>query len=272
MSAYGVISLAKRPLEPLPSTLWLCKPKNTDNSPSEPSENINVPYLTIHHLTLPTAYAHPDLIPYLHATFEEVLQHGMTYPQEVIQGEPYTQSMFESYFFGGDVLVAIVGNDAFAVGKADGSEVFMGLDEARNGRSWKDCIAGFYYVKPNYPGRSSHICNAGFVVPSSQRAKGFGSVLARSYLHYGPSLGYEASVFNLVFVNNVASVKLWDGLNFTRAGLIPRAGRLKKADGSGEEYVDAIVFYKRFDTPEESSAPKSSEPQKTAPVQLITDN
>lgn len=43
--------------------------------------------------------------------------------------------------------------------------------------------------------------------------------------------------------------RLWDALNFTRAGLIPRAGRLKKTDGSGEEYVDAIVFYKRFDAP-----------------------
>ena len=51
------------------------------------------------------------------------------------------------------------------------------------------------------------ICNAGFLVPPSQRGHGIGSVLARSYLHYGPRLGYEASVFNLVYVNNVASVR-----------------------------------------------------------------
>lgn len=51
------------------------------------------------------------------------------------------------------------------------------------------------------------ICNAGFVVPSSQNGKGYGVVLARSYLHYGPKLGYQASVFNLVYVNNIASVK-----------------------------------------------------------------
>ena len=41
--------------------------------------------------------------------------------------------------------------------------------------------------------------------------------------------------------------RLWEGLNFTKAGLIPRAGRLKKPDGSGEEFIDAWVFYKRFD-------------------------
>lgn len=54
---------------------------------------------------------------------------------------------------------------------------------------------------------SLQICNAGFLIPASQRGRGFGSILARSYLHYGPRLGYEASVFNLVYVNNIASVK-----------------------------------------------------------------
>ena len=44
-------------------------------------------------------------------------------------------------------------------------------------------------------------------------------------------------------------LRLWEGLDFTKAGRIPRAGRLRKADGSGEEYVDAWVFYKKFDTP-----------------------
>ena len=44
-------------------------------------------------------------------------------------------------------------------------------------------------------------------------------------------------------------LRLWEGLDFTKAGRIPRAGRLRKADGSGEEFVDAWVFYKKFDTP-----------------------
>jgi GNAT superfamily N-acetyltransferase len=51
------------------------------------------------------------------------------------------------------------------------------------------------------------ICNAGFVVPPSQRGHGYGTVLAHSFLHYAPRLGYQASVFNLVYVNNTASVR-----------------------------------------------------------------
>jgi RimJ/RimL family protein N-acetyltransferase len=59
-----------------------------------------------------------------------------------------------------------------------------------------------------------------------------------------------------VYVNNIASVKIWDSLGFTRAGLVPKAGRLRKARGAGneqdlaeEEYVDAILFWRDFATP-----------------------
>lgn len=101
-------------------------------------------------------------------------------------------------------------------------------------------------TQPNYPGRSSHLCNAGFVVPTVHRGLRVGSTLGRAYLHYGPQLGYRGSVFNLVYISNEASVRIWDALGFTRAGLIPGAGRLKRKDGQGEEYVDAIVYHKDF--------------------------
>ncbi|KAJ8296843.1 L-azetidine-2-carboxylic acid acetyltransferase [Rhodotorula toruloides] len=99
---------------------------------------------------------------------------------------------------------------------------------------------------PNYPGRSSHLCNGGFVVPTVHRGLRVGSTLGRSYLHYAPLLGYRGSVFNLVYVSNVASVKIWDGLGFQRAGLIPGAGKLKGKDGAEDEYVDAIVYNYQF--------------------------
>lgn len=56
--------------------------------------------------------------------------------------------------------------------------------------------------------------------------------------------GFRGSVFNLVFVNNIGSLRIWDQLGFTRAGLIPNAALLKTADGKGEEYVDAVVYHK----------------------------
>jgi len=61
------------------------------------------------------------------------------------------------------------------------------------------------------------------------------------------SLGYRASVFNLVYVTNVASLKTWDGLGFERVGVIPEAGRLKSlTPGAPDEFVDAIMYYLKF--------------------------
>ncbi|GJE91420.1 hypothetical protein PsYK624_075700 [Phanerochaete sordida] len=233
MSAYGTVTRAQ-PATQLAATAWRCTPRA--GAPT---------HLTLHHLTLARAAALPGLLAYLHACFADELERGATYPQEVLPGETYTREQFEGYYFGADVIMGLVGTGGAPA--EDGEEVRTDVEQARAGRSWEECVAGVYYVKPNYPGRSSHICNGGFLIPPVQRNKGFGSVLARSFLHYAPRLGYEASVFNLVYVNNIASVKLWEALGFTKAGRIPRAGRLKKADGIGEEYVDAWVFYKQFE-------------------------
>ena len=47
-------------------------------------------------------------------------------------------------------------------------------------------------------------------------------------------------------VDNVASLKLWDQLGFTRVGVIPGAGRLRSGPGGEEEYVDAVIIHKSF--------------------------
>jgi hypothetical protein len=107
-----------------------------------------------------------------------------------------------------------------------------------------DTYAFTYYIKPNYPGRSSHLCNGGFMVPSTSRNLGMGRIAARSFLFYAPACGYRGSVFNLVYVTNEASVRLWEKLGFKNVGKIPGAGRLKVGDG--EEYVDAWVVYGDF--------------------------
>ncbi|TFK74002.1 acyl-CoA N-acyltransferase [Pluteus cervinus] len=232
MSAYGAFQHTRQN-DILGTTLWPVKAQPN----SEPSE-----YVTVHHLTLEIAQTFAGLLDYLHVTFAQEVDDGMTYPQE---GE-ISRPAFEAYFFAADVLLAIVGASKRSTNAA-GVEEAVTFEQARADRIWSECVAGFYYVKPNYPGRSSHICNAGFIVPPIHRGAGYGSVLAQSYLHYAPRLGYKASVFNLVYINNTASVRLWERLGFTKAGLIPKAGRLKRKDGQGEEYVDAWVFYKSFE-------------------------
>jgi len=235
MSAYGAVSRPARSSY-LPTTVW---PHPRD-------------FVTLFHIDL-SAIVDPGLFDYLHTIFADEVEQGLTYPQE----DMHDPDVFKAYFFAADVVIAIIGDGSGVTpgplaepDSAPGSavkEVAVDLNTACAGRSWEACLVGFYYVKPNYPGRSSHICNAGFVVPPSHRGGGYGRVLAQSYLYYAPRLGYKASVFNLVYVNNVASVRLWERLEFVKAGLIPKAGRLKRTDGSGEEYVDAWIIYKSFE-------------------------
>jgi len=246
MSAYGAISLngSHNRESPLPTTRWAAKDKATGSPIS----------IDLYHLTLETALKSPGLVEYLHSVFAWVVEDGRTYPMEVAEGEKYSRQAFENYFFAADVIVGVLGGDrqVGVDGRSSEVEIVSGakanlFDLSGDGRPpvWDEIIVGFYYIKPNYPGRSSHICNAGFIVPQKHWNKGYGRVLAKSYLYYAPKLGYRGSVFNLVYVNNVASIRLWEALGFTKAGLIPKAGRLKK-EGGGEEYVDAAVFYKSF--------------------------
>ncbi|ASC70537.1 hypothetical protein XM38_014760 [Halomicronema hongdechloris C2206] len=100
-------------------------------------------------------------------------------------------------------------------------------------------IIGAFYIKPNFPGRCSHICNAGFIVPPEVRRRGIGRLMGEEMLGLARQLGYRAVMFNLVFETNIPSLKLWDSLGFSRLGQIPEAVHLP--DGS---FVDAVMFYK----------------------------
>jgi len=73
--------------------------------------------------------------------------------------------------------------------------------------------------------------------------------MALAFLTIAPLLGYKASMFNLVFESNTASVNLWRSLGFREIGKIPNAGYLRKTTESNsveEEYSDAIMFYYSF--------------------------
>jgi hypothetical protein len=326
MSAYGTITVASRPVDLLPPTSWDLPQPAAPGKPAAPFRR-----LVLHHLRLDSARAlpGPSLLDYTHRIFAAEIEAGRTYPQEAVAGsgligeqpdndgggdadtdmdtdthaaaQTYTRAAFEAYFWAADVIVAIGQTD-------DGAAEGEGVEASRAGRRWEDALVGFYYVKPNYPGRSSHvrslchfyirrssvtrwagliaqqclilamlmclqICNAGFIIPPAHREFGYGKTLGKSYLHYGPSLGYKASVFNLVYANNTgslryvratlyqddrsakASPRIWDSLGFTRVGLIPRAGRLRRANGNGEEWVDSIIYYQSFVDEEEWARP-----------------
>ena len=89
---------------------------------------------------------------------------GSTHTHATTQA--YTRAAFEAYFWAADVIVAIgqtdddvAVDDGVSQAQAHAQNVGSGelLEISRGGRSWEDALVGFYYVKPNYPGRSSHV-------------------------------------------------------------------------------------------------------------------
>lgn len=100
-------------------------------------------------------------------------------------------------------------------------------------------MAGAFYLKPNWPGRSGHIVNAGFIVAPEWRNKGLGRLLGMTMLDDAKQLGYRSVIFNLVFSENLIARRLWEQLGFRQLGIIP--GAVRKNTGT---YQDAAIMFR----------------------------
>lgn len=167
----------------------------------------------------------PLLIDYVHAEHTFVVEEGLTYPYN----EPFDRAHFVENWFTHFVAILLEGN-------------LQSLSPYMNEpiEFWSDKFLGTFYVRPNFPGRCSHVCNGGFIVNHRKRGLGLGKELGRKYLVWAPQLGYAYSMFNLVFDTNVASLKIWDQLGFERIGYVKKAGILKGHD----DFVPAVQFGK----------------------------
>ncbi|BDD62942.1 hypothetical protein MAP00_007895 [Monascus purpureus] len=161
------------------------------------------------------------LVEFLSAEFSAELERGCTYPIEEM-----SLNTFRGYWFGMFAVVVVLDDD---------DEALHGL---REGRNWEEVCLGTFYIKPNYPGRCSHVCNGGFLTTKTARGKGVGNVMGEAYLDFAPKLGYKYSVFNLVFANNMASIRIWERLGFSIIGRVPGAAKLENS----EELVDALII------------------------------
>lgn len=163
-----------------------------------------------------------SLLLYLSDQFAKEVEKGDTYP--MIDPMPFEK--FASYWFQNFGAIMLLGR-------------IEKPEDVVEDKDWsKECL-GSFYIKPNYPGRSSHVCNAGFLVTDASRNRGVGRLMGESYLDWAPKLGYKYSVFNLVYETNVASCKIWDALGFKRIGRVPGCGNLKSYPG---RLVDAIIY------------------------------
>ncbi|KAI4251537.1 MAG: hypothetical protein LQ352_004791 [Teloschistes flavicans] len=166
------------------------------------------------------------LLNYLCSQLNREIEKGDTYP--MISEMPL--STFGPYWFQNFAAVMILG---------EVNSVEQIHDLEHTGIDWAEVCLGSFYVKPNYPGRSSHVCNGGFLVTEAARNRGVGRLMGEGYLEWAPKLGYTYSVFNLVYETNVASCRIWDALGFKRVGRIKGCGNLRSYP---DEFVDAIIY------------------------------
>lgn len=92
------------------------------------------------------------------------------------------------------------------VSVAVGGELSVAADEP-------DQVWGVFYIKPNFPGRCSHVCNGGFITDPRRRRRGVAKVMGYAFLRLARDLGYVASYFNLVS-------SVWASFVLTYAALV----------------------------------------------------
>jgi ribosomal protein S18 acetylase RimI-like enzyme len=159
-------------------------------------------------------YMHPQEQEAVRALLNVVIVEGKTYPQK----QPLSEAEFSAYW---------LSKDAFVVRTSV-------VDPTHKPKE----ILGAFYLKPNFPGRCSHICNAGFIVQPRLRGQGLGRFMGEAMLSIAANLGYEAVMFNLVFETNIPSITLWQSLGFKIIGRIPGAAKLENG-----QVVDALILY-----------------------------
>ncbi|CAL9731177.1 N-acetyltransferase Mpr1p [Monosporozyma unispora] len=189
------------------------------------NETIATAFPIFHHSFIPE-----QLLSLMHEQFNAEIERGDTYPQlELLSREEFIDYWCHS------MCVILLETDNLNI---------LQNDIAVTIKDWNRLFLGTFYIKPNYMPRCSHNCNAGFLVNSSHRGKKIGYRLAQTYLKLAPLLGYTYSVYNLVFVTNIASWKIWDHFKFDRIGLVPNVAVIK----GYKDPVDAIIFGKDLTT------------------------
>ncbi|KAL9049445.1 MAG: hypothetical protein Q9162_007212 [Coniocarpon cinnabarinum] len=107
------------------------------------------------------------LLELIHATYNAEILDGNTYPML----DPLPALDFQNYWFG--VFGAVM-----LLGTASENTKLIRKSLEKSGsftpEEWEGLFIGTFYVKPNYPGRSSHVCNAGFLVAPPFRGSGGG--------------------------------------------------------------------------------------------------
>ena len=100
---------------------------------------------------------------------------------------------------------------------------------------------GTYDLRPNQPGRGSHVANGGYMVGEAARGRGLAEAMGRHSITTAVELGYKAIQFNYVVSTNTAAVRAWVKCGFEIAATLP--GAFRHADGRA---VDVYVMWRNL--------------------------
>lgn len=116
-----------------------------------------------------------SLLSYLCDQLNKEIEKGDTYPMM----EPISMDAFGPYWFSNFGAVMLLGS-------FDCARDVMTLERA--GTDWGKVCLGSFNIKPNYPGRSSHICSGAFLVTDASRNRGVGRLMGECFLEWAPQL------------------------------------------------------------------------------------
>ncbi|KKZ11648.1 MAG: acetyltransferase [Candidatus Synechococcus spongiarum SP3] len=100
-------------------------------------------------------------------------------------------------------------------------------------------VLGTYHIKPNGPTLAAHVCNCGYVVATTARRQGIGSLMFSHSQDQALRLGFRAMQFNLVVSTNTAAVQAWQRNGMAIVGTLPGAFEHQRLG-----FVDAHVMFK----------------------------
>lgn len=153
------------------------------------------------------AYRAEDL-PALTAIWNEVVEEGTAFPQEV----PLTPEDARVFF---------------------AEQTHVGVAEHEDGR-----VLGLYILHPNNVGRCGHICNCSYAVSSAARGLHIGERLVLDSKEQGRAHGFRLMQFNAVVEGNVHARHLYERCGFKQLGTIP--GGFALPDGT---YANICPYY-----------------------------
>ena len=124
--------------------------------------------------------------------------------------------------------------EAYAIWIELPKATYVAIDESKS-------IVGTYYIKTNFQGPGSHVCNCGYIVSSQARGRGIASAMCRHSQEKAPQLGYRSMQFNSVVSTNKDAIHLWKKLGYQVVGTLPGVFNHPKFG-----FVDALVMFKEL--------------------------